>query len=95
MKKTIGEIKFNEFYLTYEGCCKCTYTEDYFGEPGEKLCPLNCPLRDKDTEQCLLDLFSERRRIDNQIKKFENVEIEVDEERLKKIEKLQSKGLLK
>ena len=91
MKKTIGEINFNEAYLRFE-VCKCTFDDDDYGEI-HRWCPLNCPLRNRDTDQCLLDLINEKYAIESKIKKFGNVEIEIDEERLRKLEKLQSKDL--
>lgn len=92
MKKTVGEINFNEYYLRRD-VCNCKYDEDDYDGTMHRWCPLNCPLRDENTKECLLDLINERLTIENKIKRFENVEIEVDEERLKRIEKLQGKDL--
>jgi len=86
MKKTVGEINFNRTYLNFE-VCKCKYDEDDYGEP-HRWCPLKCPLRDKGTEECLLDLINERDNLNSKIKKFANVEIEVDEKELRKMEKI-------
>lgn len=90
MKKTVGEINFNSSYLNMK-VCNCSYDEDDWGEL-HRWCPINCPLRNRDTEQCLVDLLNERAKLDSKIKKFANVEIEVDEEYLRKLEKIQSKG---
>lgn len=89
-KKTVGEINFDSTYLRFE-VCNCTYDEDDWGEL-QRWCPINCPLRDSETEHCLIDLLNERAKLDNKIKKFANVEIEVDEEYLRKLDKLQNKG---
>lgn len=93
MKKTVGEINFNSSYLKFK-VCNCTFEEDDYDRTVHRWCPLNCPLRDENSEpKCLIDLINERENLNSKIKKFENVEIEVDEEYLRKLEKLQNKGL--
>ena len=87
MKRTVGEINFNKSYLRLE-VCNCYHEQDDYDGTFHRWCPLKCPLRDKGTEECLLDLIDERENINSNIKKFANVEIEVDEKELRKMEKI-------